>query len=100
MSKAQEQLSGFNQTEIREPSMFKVLLINDNYTTFDFVVEVLCTFFYKTTTEAKNITLTIHKEGKGIAGIYSRDMAETKMQQVNGYARKNGHPLLCEVEPV
>ncbi len=85
-------------TRVRRPKMFKVLLINDNFTTFDFVVEVLCTFFQKNPEEAKNITLKVHHEGKGLAGIYTRDVAETKVQQVNAYARKNGHPLLCEAE--
>jgi ATP-dependent Clp protease adaptor protein ClpS len=83
---------------IKRPSMYKVVLLNDDFTTFDFVVEVLKRFFRKTDEEAQRITLEVHEKGKGIAGVFTRDVAETKMHQVNHYARSNGHPLTSQIE--
>jgi ATP-dependent Clp protease adaptor protein ClpS len=81
------------------PRRYKVLLHNDDYTTMEFVVEVLKRFFHKTDTEAVHIMLTVHKSGAAVAGVYTRDVAETKSTQVMDYARENGMPLLLTTEP-
>ena len=88
------------KTRVKKPRMFKVVVINDDFTTFEFVVEVLRQFFHKSKEEATQLTITIHNEGRAVAGIYSRDLAETKAQQVRTHARQHGHPLMCETEQV
>ena len=80
------------------PSMYQVLLNNDDYTPMDFVVEVLQTFFSMDTEKANQIMLTIHYHGKAVCGIYTAEIAETKVMQVNQYARKHQHPLMCTME--
>nr|WP_277602562.1 ATP-dependent Clp protease adapter ClpS [Parahaliea mediterranea] len=84
--------------ELKRPPLFKVVLINDDYTPMEFVVEVLETFFRMNREQATHVMLTVHTKGKGVCGIYTRDIAETKAAQVNQYARENEHPLLCEIE--
>jgi ATP-dependent Clp protease adaptor protein ClpS len=81
------------------PKRYQVLFHNDDYTTMEYVVEVLRRFFHKTETEALHIMLTVHKKGKAIAGVYPRDVAETKVAEVMQDARDNGHPLLLTAEP-
>jgi ATP-dependent Clp protease adaptor protein ClpS len=81
------------------PRRYKVLFHNDDYTTMEFVVEVLKRFFHKTDTEAEHIMLTVHKCGAAVAGVYTRDVAETKSTQVMDYAREYGMPLLLTTEP-
>ncbi|MDB4941135.1 MAG: ATP-dependent Clp protease adaptor protein ClpS [Labilithrix sp.] len=81
------------------PRRYKVLFHNDDYTTMEFVVEVLKRFFHKTDTEAMHIMLTVHKSGAAVAGVYTRDVAETKSTQVMDYARENGMPLMLTTEP-
>jgi ATP-dependent Clp protease adaptor protein ClpS len=81
------------------PKRYHVLFHNDDYTTMEYVVEVLRRFFHKTETEALHIMLTVHKKGKAIAGVYPRDVAETKVAEVMQDARENGHPLLLTAEP-
>jgi ATP-dependent Clp protease adaptor protein ClpS len=76
-----------------------VLFHNDDFTTMEFVVEVLQRFFHKTETEALHIMLTVHKKGRAVAGVYSRDVAETKVAEVMGHARDRGYPLLLTAEP-
>ena len=78
---------------------FKVVLHNDDYTTMEYVIEVLRRFFHKGETEALHVMLTVHKKGKAVAGIYPRDVAETKVAEVIGHARERGHPLLLTAEP-
>lgn len=78
--------------------MYKVVLNNDDYTPMDFVIEVLQVFFRKNEQEATDIMLTIHHQGKGICGIFPFGIAETKVIQVNQFARQNQHPLLCSLE--
>jgi ATP-dependent Clp protease adaptor protein ClpS len=85
--------------KLAEPPKYAVLLHNDDYTTMEFVVEVLQRFFKKTTEEAVEITMHVHHQGKGLAGIYSREIAETKAEQVCEYARAKGHPLKATSEP-
>ena len=86
------------EPEQKAPSLYQVVLINDDYTPMEFVVEVLEVFFNKDRQTATHIMLTVHTQGKGVCGIYTRDIAETKAAQVNQYARKNEHPLLAEIE--
>lgn len=84
--------------ELAPPPQYKVLILNDDYTPMDFVVEVLEYFFGMDREKATRIMLTIHTEGCATAGIYTRDVAETKAAQVVDYAQQNQHPLLCQVE--
>ncbi|MGI2079818.1 ATP-dependent Clp protease adapter ClpS [Shewanella putrefaciens] len=86
------------ESELMPPSMYKVILNNDDYTPMDFVIEVLQIFFRKNEQEATDIMLTIHHQGKGICGIFPFGIAETKVIQVNQFARQNQHPLLCSLE--
>jgi ATP-dependent Clp protease adaptor protein ClpS len=85
--------------ETAVPKRYMVLFHNDDYTTMEFVVEALQRFFHKTETEALHIMLTVHKKGKAVAGVYPRDVAETKVAEVMGHARERGHPLLLTAEP-
>lgn len=81
------------------PPRFVVIMHNDDYTTMEFVVEVLENVFHKSNTEATSIMLTIHTKGKAICGSYPFEIAETKVECVHGMAKKAGHPLRCTLEP-
>lgn len=81
------------------PRRYKVIFHNDDYTTQEFVVHALQRFFHKTETEARHIMLTVHHKGAAVAGVYTKDVAETKAQQVMDAARENGMPLLLTTEP-
>ena len=85
-----------NQT--KEPKLYKVYLLNDDYTTMDFVVEILCDIFHKTYEEAVEIMLLIHNKGKGLCGIYPYEIAETKVNEVHKRARANSFPLRATME--
>ena len=85
--------------QLKRPPQYAVVLMNDDYTPMDFVIEILQQYFNLDLDRATQVMLTVHYEGKGIAGIYPRDIAETKSNQVNNYARSQGHPLLCQIEP-
>lgn len=87
-----------SKPELKRPPMYKVLLINDDFTPMEFVVHILENFFSMDRTKATQVMLTVHTQGKGLCGIYSRDVAETKVNQVNGYSRRHQHPLLCTME--
>jgi len=84
--------------ELEEPQMFKVLLHNDDYTSMDFVVEILTGIFHKTHAQAEQIMLQIHEKGKAICGVYSFEIAQTKAQQVKQRAKQNEFPLLATIE--
>ena len=86
------------ESELKQPSMYKVILNNDDYTPMDFVIEILQLFFRKDEAQATEIMLAIHHKGKGICGIYPFGIAETKVAQVTQFARQNEHPLLCSLE--
>lgn len=85
--------------ELKRPPLYAVVLMNDDYTPMDFVIEILQQYFALNLDQATQVMLTVHYEGKGVAGVYPRDIAETKANQVNNYARSQGHPLLCQIEP-
>lgn len=82
----------------KKPSMYKVLMLNDDYTPMDFVVGVLQKFFRKPESEALNIMLQVHQQGVGICGVFSFEVAESKVKQVVDYARRFEHPLQCTLE--
>ena len=89
------------QTEkpkLKRPLLYRVVMLNDDYTPMEFVVETLQLFFSMDREKATRTMLTVHTEGKATCGVYSRDVAETKAAQVNQFARDNEHPLLCEIE--
>ncbi|MGI1677829.1 MAG: ATP-dependent Clp protease adapter ClpS [Cellvibrionaceae bacterium] len=83
---------------LKRPPMYKVIMLDDDYTPMEFVVEVLETFFALGREQATKIMLQVHTQGKAVCGVFTRDIAETKAAQVNQYARENQHPLLCEIE--
>ena len=83
---------------LKVPALYKVILNNDDYTPMDFVVDILEGFFSLNIESATRIMLDVHKSGKGVCGIFSREIAETKVAQVNNYSRENQHPLLCTME--
>ncbi|MCF2949554.1 ATP-dependent Clp protease adapter ClpS [Paraglaciecola aquimarina] len=84
--------------KIAPPPMYKVLLNNDDYTPMDFVVDVLMRFFNLDGEAAQQIMLTVHYEGKAVCGIYTAEIAETKVMQVSSYAKQYQHPLMCTME--
>jgi len=86
--------------ELREPSMYKVFLLNDDYTPMEFVVRLLEKLFGMDREKATRVMLTIHSQGKGVCGIFTYEIAETKVAQVNEYAQRHQHPLLCSMEEV
>ena len=86
--------------KLKQPPRYKVILLNDDYTPMEFVVEVLQRFFNMNREKATQIMLTVHTKGKATCGIYVRDVAETKSAQVNQYAKENEHPLVSEIEAV
>jgi ATP-dependent Clp protease adaptor protein ClpS len=88
-----------NVEKLREPGEFRVILLNDNYTTMDFVVEILVVIFRKNLEDANKIMLDVHNKGRGTVGMYPWDIAVTKAEQVHNTARENEFPLRCIVEP-
>ena len=93
----QEIVSDTNE-DLQEPPMYKVLLLNDDYTTMDFVVEILMYVFHKSIETATQIMLNVHRDGSGICGVYTYDVAETKVLTVEALARERGFPLKCAME--
>ncbi len=86
------------KSKVEPPKRYKVVLLNDDYTPMDFVVEVLQRFFGLDEERAAAIMLAVHHDGKGICGVFSREIAEMKVQQVNAFARVKNHPLMCQLE--
>jgi ATP-dependent Clp protease adaptor protein ClpS len=91
-------VSTLTRPRVREPSLYQVILLNDDYSTMDFVVHVLEVFFHKSQEEATRIMLNVHQEGRGACGLFPYDVAATKVVQVNDYAHKNEMPLKCVME--
>ena len=86
--------------KLKKPSMYQVVLINDDFTPMEFVVHVLQYFFSHDHETAHTIMLNVHTSGKGVCGVYTKDIAETKCMQVNEFSKENEQPLMCEVELV
>ncbi|WP_266158493.1 ATP-dependent Clp protease adapter ClpS [Dyella silvatica] len=87
-----------SRPEVARPPLFRVLLINDDFTPMDFVVEVLRSFFNLDQEQAVQVMLHVHTQGKGVCGVFTREVAETKVTHVNEYSRAHQHPLLCTME--
>lgn len=87
-----------SKPELKRPPRYKVLLVNDDYTPMEFVVHVLETFFRMSREKATQVMLHVHTRGVGVCGVFTRDIAETKVAQVNDFSRENHHPLLCTME--
>ena len=96
----QELLDESVENENVKPPMYSVMLLNDDYTPMDFVVEILRRFFNMDEYQATDIMLDIHNNGKARCGIYTAEVAETKVSQVNTYSQENQHPLQCKMEQV
>ncbi len=94
----EEEVLTETEEEVEEPPMYRVLLHNDDYTTMEFVVEVLMYVFNKSVEDATRIMLNVHQIGIGVCGVYTYDVAETKVSTVEALARENGHPLKCTME--
>jgi ATP-dependent Clp protease adaptor protein ClpS len=84
--------------KLKRPPLYKVILLNDDFTPMDFVVEVLKTFFGMNEEKATQVMLHVHTRGIGVCGVFSKDVAETKVRLVNDYSRQHQHPLLCSME--
>ena len=85
--------------KLQTPRMYKVLMHNDDYTTMEFVILVLQKFFQKNYDDAQSIMLAVHQRGFGVCGVYTFEVAESKTAKVMKYAKDNGHPLKCSIEP-
>ena len=92
------ELATVTRKKFKRPSRYKVILHNDDYTTMEFVIYVLKVIFGKSDEESHEIMLTVHNQGHGVCGIYTHEVAETKMERVSLDAKENGHPLLCSIE--
>jgi len=97
--KGQGDASILEKQKLDKPRKYKVLLMNDDYTSMEFVVQVLRSVFRHSSAQATRVMLHIHNKGVGVAGIYSREVAETRIAQVDAMAQEAGHPLRCEMEP-
>lgn len=86
------------QVKTKKPPMYKVILLNDDYTPMEFVITVLRKFYLKGPSEAEQIMLQVHREGSGVAGVYSHEIAEAKVVQTNQFAKSHQHPLKCIME--
>lgn len=84
--------------KLKKPPLYKVILLNDDFTPMDFVINLLVQFFAMSTEKATQVMLQIHMQGVGVCGTYSKDVAETKVYIVNEYSRQHQHPLLCSME--
>jgi len=84
--------------EVETPPLYRVILLNDDYTPMDFVVEILQLFFNMSNDRATQVMLHVHTKGKGVCGVFTYEIAETKVVQVNEYSRQNDHPLKCTME--
>ena len=98
--KQSESVLEAERTKTKPPPLFKVLLLNDDYTPMDFVVVVLQNFFGMSREQAMRIMLKVHREGVGVCGVFPRDVAATKVELVTGYAREHQHPLACVMEEI
>ncbi|MDR0480842.1 MAG: ATP-dependent Clp protease adapter ClpS [Gallionellaceae bacterium] len=98
MATQQENTALLERKASKPPKLYKVMLLNDDFTTMDFVVEVLQKFFGMNHDYAIQVMLKVHQEGSAVCGVYPKDIAETKVFQVTEFAKQHGHPLRCELE--
>ena len=96
MPRIQEEIE--SEIALDEPPMYRVILHNDDYTTMEFVVHILTMIFHKSEQESEQIMLDVHKKGKGVCGVYTREIAQTKVEQVRVLAKQNQYPLLATYE--
>ena len=89
-----------DKPKLKPPKQYKVVLVNDDYTPMEFVIHVLAAFFGMDHAKATRVMMAVHTKGKGICGIFSYEIAETKVDQVNEYSKMNQHPLMCTMEEV
>ena len=99
-NRGETELLDKNEEKLKEPGRYAVVLLNDDYTSRDFVVEILMVIFHKNPQEAKRIMLNVHNKGRGIVGCYTWDIAQTKANQVHVIAKQHDYPLKCIVEEV
>ena len=97
-TKVKERVNSRTEDEVDEPSMYRVHLLNDDYTTMEFVVDILMSVFSKSVEDAYGIMLKVHREGIGLCGIYTLEVAETKLNTVHRLAQEDGFPLKCSME--
>ena len=88
------------EPKLKKPPLYRVILLNDDYTPMEFVVYVLQNFFGFDKEKATQVMLAVHTKGKGVCGVFTREVAETKSMQINNYSQQNEHPLVSEIEPV
>ena len=88
------------EPKLKKPSLYRVILLNDDYTPMEFVIYVLQTFFSYDKEKATQIMLAVHTKGKGVCGIYTKEVAETKSNRINNFAKQNEHPLVSDIEPI
>ena len=93
-------LVALEEPKLKKPSLYRVILLNDDYTPMEFVIYVLQTFFSYDKEKATQIMLAVHTKGKGVCGIYTKEVAETKSNQINNFAKQNEHPLVSDIEPI
>ena len=98
MATKQENVNLLERSKTKPPKLYKVILLNDDFTTMEFVIEVLVMFFSMNQERATQVMLQIHNEGSAICGLYPKDIAETKVNQVSAFAKQHGHPLRCHTE--
>jgi ATP-dependent Clp protease adaptor protein ClpS len=98
MATKQENVNLLERSKTKPPKLYKVILMNDDFTTMEFVVEVLKVFFSMGQERATQVMLQIHNEGSAVCGVYPKDIAETKVTQVSEFATQHGHPLRCRTE--
>ena len=88
------------EPKLKKPPLYRVILLNDNFTPMEFVIYVLQTFFGYDKEKSTQIMLAVHTKGKGVCGIYTKEVAETKSNQINNFAKQNEHPLVSDIEPI
>ncbi len=93
-------IAPITQPRTKTPSMYRVLLLNDDFTPMDFVIRILQKFFAKNMTEATQVMLQVHQQGAGVAGVFTYEIAETKVYQVNQFAKQHQYPLKCTMEKI
>jgi ATP-dependent Clp protease adaptor protein ClpS len=98
MATRTENVNLLERSKTKPPKLYKVILLNDDFTTMEFVIEVLKTFFSMTQERATQVMLQVHNEGSAVCGVFPKDIAETKVSQVSEFAKRHGHPLRCSME--